>query len=168
MKFQSISKNIELFVFFHISVQVTGVELQKNGVTISSDTVEVNKGVPTEIFGCNIIPSTSLPPPTVIWYIGSAKKQESTTSTSYIVTALEADHDQRIYCKAYNLQPEGQAVESSKPKLYVRGNFKTLKQFRSWVLLNRSPAKWLSSSYVLLSSIYLLLSPIYLLLSSIY
>ena len=111
-------------------MQVTSVELQKNGVTISSDTVEVDIGVHTlPPFSCNIIPSTSRPPPTVIWYIGSTVRQNS-TSTSYTVTASETEHDQRIYCKAYNLQPEGQAVESGKPKLYVRGNVKSLKQFR--------------------------------------
>ena len=101
-------------------MQVTSVELQKNGVTITSDKVEVDKGVPTSL-GCNIIPSTSRPSPTVIWYIGTDVKQTS-TSTSYIVTASESDHNKEIYCKAYNLQPESQAVESVKPKLYVRGN----------------------------------------------
>ena len=112
-------------------MQVTGVELQKNGVTINTGTVEVNKGVPTGPFGCNIIPSTSRPSPTVIWYMGTDVKQRSTTSTSYTVTASEADHDKEIYCKAYNLQPESQAVESQKPKLYVRGSVKRLNYFRS-------------------------------------
>ena len=111
-------------------MQVTSVELQKNGATINSETVEVDKGVPTSL-GCNIIPSTSRPPPTVSWYIGTDVKQTS-TSTSYIVTASESDHNKEIYCKAYNLQPESQAVESVKPKLYVRGNVKSSKQFRSW------------------------------------
>ena len=116
-------------------MQVIAVELQKNGIAINTDTIEVNIGVPTPL-GCNIIPSTSRPDPTVIWYIGTDIKQTS-TSTSYIVTASESDHNKEIYCKAYNLQPENQAVESSKPKLYVRGNVKSLKQFKSWVLLNR-------------------------------
>ena len=111
-------------------MQVTYVELQKNGNTINTDNVEVNIGVATK-FGCNIIPSTSWPPPTIIWYIGSEKKQKSATSTSYTVIASEADHNKENYCKAYNLQPESQAVESSKPKLYVRGNIKRLKYFHS-------------------------------------
>ena len=111
-------------MFSSISVQVTSVQLQKNGVIINTGTVEVDIGVPTQ-FGCKIIPSTSRPDPTVIWYVGSTVPQNS-TSTSYTVTALETDHDQRIYCKAYNLQPESQAVESSKPKLYVRGNVKRI------------------------------------------
>ena len=106
-------------------MKVTSVELQKNGVPINTDKVEVNIGVPTP-FVCNIIPSISRPPPTVIWYIGLTVRQNS-TSTSYTVTASEADHDQIIYCKAYNLQPENQAVESVKPKLYVRGNVKKFK-----------------------------------------
>ena len=110
-------------------MQVTSVELQKTGVTINNDEVEVDKGVPTT-FGCNIIPSTSRPSPTVIWYIGSTVKQQS-TSTTYTVTASEADHNKEIYCKAYNIQPESQAVVSYKPKLYVRGNGKRLKYFSS-------------------------------------
>ena len=108
-------------------MQVSGVELQQNGVYISSDKVKVDIGVPTTLL-CKIIPSTSRPAPTVIWYIGSVNKQQS-TSTSYTVTAAESDHDKIIYCKAYNLQPESQAVVSSKPKLYVRGNVKRLIYF---------------------------------------
>ena len=100
-------------------MQVTDVQLQKNGVPINTDKVEVDIGVRYSL-GCYIIPSTSRPPPTVIWYVGTDVKQNS-TSTSYPFTALETDHDQIIYCKAYNLQPESQAVESTKPKLLVRG-----------------------------------------------
>ena len=110
-------------------MQVTGVELQKNGVTINTDKIEVNIGVPTPL-GCNIIPSTSRPPPAVTWYIGSTVQQTS-TSTSYTVTATETDHDKEIYCKAHNLQSEDQAVESQKPKLYVKGIVKRLNYFRS-------------------------------------
>ena len=109
-------------------MQVTSVEFQKNGVTINTDTVEVDIGAPTTL-GCNIKPSTSRPPPTVIWYIGSIIRQQS-TSTSYMVIASESNHNKEIYCKAYNLQPESQAVESSKPKLYVRGNVKRFKTFQ--------------------------------------
>ena len=107
-----------MFVFSTISVQVASVELQKNGNTINTDNVEANMGIPTT-FGCKIIPSTSRPPPTVIWYIGSNIK--ASTSTSYTVIASETDHDKIIYCKAFNLQPESQAVESARLKLLVRG-----------------------------------------------
>ena len=120
---------MEYLCFSTISVQVTSVELQMNGVTINTDTVEVDFGEP-RTFGCKIIPSTSRPDPTVIWYIGTDVKQQSTTSTSYTVTATETDHDKRIYCKAYNLQQESQAVVSAKPKLYVRGNVKRFKIFQ--------------------------------------
>ena len=103
-------------------MQVTSVELQRNGNTINTDKVEVNIGaLSIPPFDCIITPSNSRPDPTVIWYIGLVKKQQS-TSTSFSVTASETDHNKTIYCKAYNLQPESQAVESSKPKLYVRGN----------------------------------------------
>ena len=110
-------------------MQVTSAELQKNGNTINTDKVEVDIGVPTNPpFGCNILPSTSRPPPTVIWYIGSTVKQKSSTSTSYTVRASETDHDRIFYCKAYN-RPWNQPVESTKPKLYVRG--KVEKIYRS-------------------------------------
>ena len=105
-------------------MKVTSVELQKNGVTINTSTVEVDIGVPTQ-FGCKIIPSTSRPVPTVIWYIGSDVKQQ-TTSTSYTVRASEADNDKIIYCKAYNQQPESQSVDSAKPKLLVRGKVENI------------------------------------------
>ena len=101
-------------------MDVASVQLQKNGLTITTAKVEVNMGVPTNPpFECNIIPSTSRPPPTVIWYIGSGVKQIS-NSTSYTVRASKYDHDKIFYCKAYN-RPWNQAVESGKPKLYVRG-----------------------------------------------
>ena len=110
-------------------MQVTSVDLQRNGVTINSGTVTVDIGVPTTLV-CNIIPSTSRPPPTVTWYIGSTVRQNS-TSTSHTVIASETDHYKETYCKAYNLQPESQAVESQKPKLYVQGIVKRSKFFRS-------------------------------------
>ena len=100
-------------------MQVASVELQKNGNSINTDNVEVNIGIPTTL-GCKIIPSASRPPPAVVWYIGSTIKQQS-TSTIYTVIASETDNDKIIYCKAFNLQPESQAVESARPKLLVRG-----------------------------------------------
>ena len=106
-------------LFYIISVQVTIVELQKNGKIINTDTVEVDIGRPTTL-GCNIIPSNNRPPSTVTWYIGSTVKQQS-PSTSYTVTATKTDNGKIIYCKVYNLQSESQAVESSRAKLLVRG-----------------------------------------------
>ena len=100
-------------------MQVTSVELQKNGNTINTDRVEVEIGVPTT-FGCNILPVTSRPPPTIVWYIGSTVRKNS-TSTNYTVTASESDNDKIFYCQAYN-RPWNQPVESAKPKLLVRGN----------------------------------------------
>ena len=101
-------------------MDVASVQLQKNGVTITTAKVEVDIGIPTNPpFECNILPSTSRPPPTVIWYIGSTVKQHS-DSTSYTVTATEADNDKIFYCKAYN-RAWNQAVDSAKTKLLVRG-----------------------------------------------
>ena len=101
-------------------MQVTSAQLQKNGVTINSGSLEVNVGVYTTLT-CEVLPSNSKPAPTIVWYIGSVKKQES-TSTSYTFTPSETDHDEIFYCEAYNLQSDSNAVESAKPKLYVRGN----------------------------------------------
>ena len=104
-------------------MQVTNVELQKNGVNINTDTVEVDKEVPST-FRCNIIPSNSRPAPTVTWYIGTTVKQ-NLTGTTYTVTASETDHDKEIYCKAYN-RPWNQPVVSLKPKLLVRGKVENM------------------------------------------
>ena len=99
---------------------VTSAQLQKNGVTINSGSLEVNVSVQTTLT-CKVLPSNSKPAPTIVWYIGSLKKQEL-TSTSYTYTPSATDHDKIIYCEAYNLQTANNAVESAKPKLYVRGN----------------------------------------------
>ena len=99
---------------------VTIAQLQKNGVTINSGLLETNvDGFIT--LSCNVLPSSRKPAPTIVWYIGSSVKQSS-TSTTYTFTSSETDHDKIIYCKAYNVQSASEAVESAKPKLYVRGN----------------------------------------------
>ena len=105
---------------FCYSVQVTGAQLQKNGVIINSGPLEVNVNKPTTLT-CNVLPTTRKPVPTIVWYIGSTVKQSSTEFT-YTFTASATNHDQVIYCEAYNIQFASQAVGSAKPKLYVRGN----------------------------------------------
>ena len=101
-------------------MQVTSTHLQKNGITINSGPLEVNVSESTTLT-CIVLPSTSKPAPTIVWYIGSSVKQSS-TSTTYTFTPSKTDHDKIIYCEAYNLQSASEAKESAKPKLFVRGN----------------------------------------------
>ena len=97
---------------------VTVAQLQKNGVTINSGLLETNVGELITLT-CNVLPSSRKPAPTIVWYIGSFK--QSSTNTTYTFTPSETDHDKIIYCEAYNVQSASEAVESAKPKLYVRG-----------------------------------------------
>ncbi|KAK3601972.1 hypothetical protein CHS0354_025670 [Potamilus streckersoni] len=57
----------------------------------------------------------SRPAATIMWYIGSKWKGNG-TSLTFIPS--NADHDEVIYCQAYNIDP-GQLVFSLKPKLFV-------------------------------------------------
>ena len=86
---------------------------------MNNNVMEVDAGVPITL-SCHVSPSTSRPSPTIIWYIGSVEKQQS-TSTTYTFTPSDTDHGKEIFCKAYNVQPASQAVESAKLIIYVRG-----------------------------------------------
>ena len=86
---------------------------------MNNNVLAVDAGVATAL-SCHVSPSTSRPSPTIIWYIGSVVKQQS-TSTTYTFNPTDADHGKEIFCKAYNVQPASQAVESAKLILYVRG-----------------------------------------------
>ena len=67
-------------------------------------------------------PGHSRPTPTIDWYIkDDTNKKQSAMITTHNLNASNEDHDQEIYCKAYNLQVESSGVMSTKPKLYVRG-----------------------------------------------
>ena len=110
-----------LITFSGVSVQVASAQLQKvDGTTINGGSLEVDVNKPTTLT-CKVLPTSSKPAPTIVWYIGSVKKTESTHIT-YQFTPSETHNNKMIYCAAYNLQPASEAVNSTKPLLLVRGN----------------------------------------------
>lgn len=60
------------------------------------------------------------PVSTIVWYIDDDVQQHETNGNFSFIPS-NSDHGKRIYCKAYNIQPQEEAVVSSSPKFYVRG-----------------------------------------------
>ena len=61
------------------------------------------------------------PEATIDWTIGNKTKQSS-SSTTYSLNAVNADHNKPIYCKGYNnVTLDTERPVSNKPVLYVRG-----------------------------------------------
>ena len=89
----------------------------KQGSSTIGGTLTVTAGIPVTL---TCVPGTSRPDPVIQWYIGNTLKQNK-TSTTYRLNAVNDDHDEVIYCKAYNLQSASQAVSSTLSKLFVRG-----------------------------------------------
>lgn len=102
-----------------ITVQVTNVTLIY-GNSEAPPTVQVarNTSIP---FSCTT--SVSRPTATIVWYIGTEEKQRSSSSSIFIFTPQNSDHDKQIFCKAFNIQQENKAVSSNKAKLYVQGKY---------------------------------------------
>ena len=108
-------------LLFLAPVLVTTVTLKYHSNTpSSSDRVTVTAGTATR-FTCTA--SFSRPQATIDWYIeGYDTPKQSSTSPTFDLFATEADHNRRIYCKAYNnIQTEAHGVLSEKPVLYVQG-----------------------------------------------
>ena len=101
-------------------VQVSVVTLKHNNQQLTTgEILEVTAGRP-ETLTCE--PGHSRPTPTIDWYIkDDTNRKQSSIITTYELNASNEDHDQEIYCKAYNLQVESLGILSTKPKLYVRG-----------------------------------------------
>ena len=100
---------------------MTTVTLKYPGNTPSTgDTVTVTAGRAAR-FTCTT--SFSRPVATIDWYIeGDNTPKQRSTSPTYDLNATDADHNRRIYCKAYiNIQTEAQGILSQTPKLYVQG-----------------------------------------------
>ena len=90
-----------------------------NNQLTTGEILEVTAGSP-ETLKCE--PGDSRPAPTIDWYIkDDTNRKQRSTITTYELNASNEDHDQEIYCKAYNLQEESLGILSTKPKLYVRG-----------------------------------------------
>ena len=108
-------------IYFLAQVLVTSVTLKYQGNTPSTgDTVTVTAGS-VATFIC--MTSFSRPQSKIDWYIdGDDTPKQSSTSSTFDLTATEANHNRRIYCKAYNdIQTEPHGVLSEKPMLYVQG-----------------------------------------------
>ncbi|KAL3887461.1 hypothetical protein ACJMK2_027402, partial [Sinanodonta woodiana] len=94
------------------AVQVTEAFLQQNNQNITS-TLIVNSGEPVTL---TCVTGTSRPAPNIDWYIGS---RSIGTGTSLTFTPSNTDHNEVIYCQAYNTDPNLK-VDSNKPRLFVR------------------------------------------------
>ncbi|KAL3887431.1 hypothetical protein ACJMK2_027373 [Sinanodonta woodiana] len=102
------SNKISLFVKF----RVTEAFLQQNNQNITS-TLIVNSGEPVTV---TCVTGTSRPDPIIDWYIGS---RSIGSGTSLTFTPSNTDHNEVIFCQAYNIDPNLK-VDSNKPRLFVR------------------------------------------------
>ncbi|XP_060598005.1 uncharacterized protein LOC132751783 [Ruditapes philippinarum] len=99
------------------AVQVSAVTL-KDVDSIPSIQLEVNSG---ESHTLTCTSSVSRPTATIIWYFGGQKNKTETTRTStFTFTPENSDNQKQVYCKAFNIQSESQAVSSDIVSLYVK------------------------------------------------
>ncbi|XP_060600888.1 hemicentin-1-like [Ruditapes philippinarum] len=99
------------------AVRVSTVTL-KDGNSVPSNLLEVNSGEPHTL---TCTSSVSRPTATIIWYFGGQKsKTEITRTSSFIFTPEYSDNQKQVYCKAFNIQSESQAVSSNIVSLYVK------------------------------------------------
>ncbi|KAL3887601.1 hypothetical protein ACJMK2_027538, partial [Sinanodonta woodiana] len=94
------------------AVRVTEAFLQQNNQNITS-TLTVNSGEPVTL---TCVTGISRPAPTIGWYIGS---RSIGSGTSLTFTPSNTDHNEVIFCQAYNTDPNLKVV-SNKPILFVR------------------------------------------------
>ncbi|XP_060551552.1 limbic system-associated membrane protein-like, partial [Ruditapes philippinarum] len=97
------------------SFQVTGSILKVGSSTVSGQ-LHVVSGV-NKTLTCET--SVSRPAATIVWYIGTQERQRS-HSIVFIFNPQNSDHNKQVYCKAFNTQPESQAVISYKSTLFVQ------------------------------------------------
>ncbi|XP_053389787.1 nephrin-like, partial [Mercenaria mercenaria] len=100
-----------------VYVKVTTVTIHDGNASPQSDDIIEVIGNKEKTLTCTT--GESNPAPTIIWYIADQKKQNG-TGINYTFTPTNDNHNQSIYCKAYNLQPATEAVVSAKPKLFVK------------------------------------------------
>ncbi|XP_060559765.1 synaptogenesis protein syg-2-like [Ruditapes philippinarum] len=98
----------------NVQVQVSSVTLKDGSSTVSGQ-LQVVSGV-SKTLTCET--SVSRPAATIVWYIGTQEKQRSTSKT-FTFNPQNSYHSKQVYCKAFNTQPESQAVISYKSTLYV-------------------------------------------------
>ncbi|KAL3831216.1 hypothetical protein ACJMK2_027496, partial [Sinanodonta woodiana] len=92
--------------------RVTEVVLQQNNQNIT----EILTVTSSELVTLTCITGTSRPDPTIDWYTGSQKRGSGRSLT---IAFSNMDHNDPIYCLAYNTDPS-KPVSSAKPRLYVR------------------------------------------------
>lgn len=114
-------ENVSLSVFserptLNVAVKVITVTL-KDGSDNPTTSIDVTENQ-SKTLTC--ITSTSRPTATIVWYIGNTERYRSSGSNSFTFIPTNTDHNMNIYCKAFNLQPESQAVISAAPSLYVK------------------------------------------------
>ncbi|KAL3887482.1 hypothetical protein ACJMK2_027423 [Sinanodonta woodiana] len=101
-----------------VRVRVTEAYLQIKNQNITS-TLTVHSGEPVTL---TCITGTSRPDPIIDWYIGS---RSIGSGTSLTFTPSNTDHNEVIFCQAYNIDPNLK-VDSNKPRLFVRAAPKIL------------------------------------------
>ncbi|KAK3579736.1 hypothetical protein CHS0354_034018 [Potamilus streckersoni] len=101
-----------------VRVRVTEVVLQQNNKNIT-EILTVTSGEPVTL---TCVTGSSRPAPTIDWYIGSQKRGSGPSLT---ITFINMDHNEMIYCQAYNTDPS-RPVSSAKPRLFVRAAPKIL------------------------------------------
>ncbi|XP_060599969.1 hemicentin-2-like [Ruditapes philippinarum] len=99
----------------YVTVQVSIATLKDGSSTVSGQ-LQVVSGI-SKTLTCET--SVSRPAATIVWYIGTQEKQRSTSKT-FTFNPQNSDHTKRVYCKAFNTQPESQAVTSYKASLNVQ------------------------------------------------
>ncbi|KAL3831211.1 hypothetical protein ACJMK2_044745, partial [Sinanodonta woodiana] len=92
--------------------RVTEVVLQQNNKNIT-DVMTVNLGEPVTL---TCITGLSRPDPSIDWYIESQKRGNG---PSLNFTPSSDDHNQTIYCQAYNIDPN-KIIYSLTPRLSVQ------------------------------------------------
>ncbi|KAL3887588.1 hypothetical protein ACJMK2_027527, partial [Sinanodonta woodiana] len=98
--------------------RVTEAFLQQNNQNITS-TLYVILG---DLVTLTCVTGTSQPSPHIDWYLGS---RPIGTGTSLTFTPSNTDHNEVIFCQAYNINPNLK-VDSNKPRLIVRAAPKIL------------------------------------------
>jgi hypothetical protein len=104
-------------MFLSTSVRVSNATL-KEGTSTVTEQLQVIRGF-SKTLTCDT--SVSRPAATIVWYIGTQEKHRSTFST-FSFSPQTTDHNKTVYCKAFNIQPENQAVVSYKSILFVQGS----------------------------------------------
>jgi hypothetical protein len=103
---------------FHFEVRVTNVSLWIRN-SVQANSLNLTAGI-SETFTCTT--SVSRPLPTIIWYIGrTEQKRVVGTESNFAFIPKITDNGQQVYCKAFNIQPESEALLSDKVVLNVKG-----------------------------------------------